>query len=239
MSISAETDLYAPVKAFLEGQGFVVKGEVHGCDLVAVRGAEPPVIVELKKRFTLELVLQGVDRLAVTDAVYLAVPQPGRKASGPSPYDSDVKKLCRRLGVGLLVVDMARAGGHEVEVLLDPTPYQPRKDRKRTARLLGEHARRAGDPNRGGSTRVPIVTAYRQDALRIARILHAHGPLTIKALRDHGAPADVSTILRRDVYGWFERVARATYALTEAGARGLDTFAHALADGSRQRITSV
>ncbi|HEY0837923.1 MAG TPA: DUF2161 family putative PD-(D/E)XK-type phosphodiesterase [Azospirillum sp.] len=230
MSIVAETDLYAPVKAFLEGQGFVVKGEVRGCDLVAVRGSEPPVIVELKKRFTLDLVLQGVDRLAVTDAVYLAVPQPGRKASGPSPYDSGVKKLCRRLGVGLLVVDTARAAGHEVEVLLDPVPYQPRKDRKRAARLLGEHARRAGDPNRGGSTRVPIVTAYRQDALRIARILHAHGPLTIKALRLHGAPADVAAILQSDVYGWFERVARATYALTEAGVRSLDTFAHALAD---------
>ena len=29
----AETALYAPVKRFLEAQGFSVKGEVCGCDL--------------------------------------------------------------------------------------------------------------------------------------------------------------------------------------------------------------
>ena len=227
--IVAETDLYAPVKAFLEEQGFDVKAEIHGCDLVALRDGDPPLIVELKKRFTLELVLQGVDRLGLTDLVYLAVPQPGRKASGASPYDSDVRKLCRRIGVGLLVVDTARAEGHRVEVLLDPVPYAPRKDRKRTARLLSEHARRQGDPNRGGSTRVPIVTAYRQDALRCARLLK-DGPMTLKAMRTAGAPKDVAAILQRNVYGWFVRVVKGTYALTEDGARGVDSFAHALAE---------
>lgn len=228
MSVAAETDLYAPVKAFLEGQGYAVKAEIHGCDLVAVRGGEAPVIVELKRRFTLDLLLQGVDRLSVTDVVYLAVPQPGRRASGPSPYDTGVRKLCRRLGLGLLVVDPARAEGHRVEVLIDPAPYAPRKDRKRAARLLGEHARRAGDPNRGGSTRVPIVTAYRQDALRIARLLHAQGPMTLKAMRAAGAPADVAKILQRDVYGWFSRVALGTYHVSESGVLGLRSFAYAL-----------
>ena len=227
--ITAETDLYAPVKAFLESQGYAVKAEIHGCDLVAVRGDESPVIVELKKRFTLDLLLQGVDRLAVTDVVYLAVPQPGRKSSGPSPYDTGVRKLCRRLGLGLLIVDPARAEGASVEVLLDPTPYTPRKDRKRAARLLGEHKRRVGDPNRGGSTRVPIVTSYRQDALRCARLLRA-GPLSLAALRAAGAPVDVAAILQRNVYDWFERVGRGTYALTEAGIKGVETFAHALAE---------
>ena len=228
MAVAAETELYAPVKAFLEAQGFEVKAEIHGCDLVAVRGAEPPVIVELKKRFTLDLLLQGVDRLSVTDAVYLAVPQPGRKATGPSPYDSDVKKLCRRLGLGLLIVDPARAEAHRVEVLLDPAPYQPRKDKKRATRLLGEHARRTGDPNRGGSNRVPIVTAYRQDALRIARLLEANGPMTLKALRAAGAPKDVAAILQRDVYGWFQRVAFGTYHVSEGGLQGMAAFAYAL-----------
>ena len=228
--VQRETNLYAPVKAFLEGQGYDVKAEIHGCDLVAVRGAEPPLIVELKRRFTLDLLLQGVDRLALTDTVYLAVPQPGRKASGPSPYDSGVQKLCRRLGVGLLVVDTGRAAGHEVDVLLDPVPYSPRKDRKRTHRLLGEHARRVGDPNRGGSTRVAIVTAYRQDALRIARMLR-DGPRTVAALRGAGAPKDVGPMLLRNVYGWFERVGRGTYGLTPAGLRGIEEFAGALAEG--------
>jgi hypothetical protein len=230
--MACESDLYPPVKDFLESQGYAVKGEIGGCDVFAVRGDEPPVIVELKRRFTLELVLQGIDRLAVTDAVYLAVPQPGRRASGAGPYDCEVRKLCRRLGVGLMVVDPERAAERRVEVLLDPAPYVPRRDKARAARLLGEHARRVGDPNRGGSTRVPIVTAYRQDAMRCARLLRDLGPSTLKALRQAGAPPDVAAILQRDVYGWFERVERGVYALAPAGRDGLDRFAHALAESA-------
>lgn len=227
MTTALETDLYGPVKDLLETQGYTVKGEVGGCDLFAVRGDEPPLIVELKRRFTLELVLQGVDRLSVTDLVYVAVPQPGRRTS-PSPYDSGVRKLCRRLGLGLMVVDCARANGHRVDVLSDPVPYAPRRDRKRLGRLLGEHRRRVGDPNRGGSTRQPIVTAYRQDALRCARLLLGQDAMTLAALRAAGAPSDVATILRRDVYAWFERVGRGTYRLRDEGAEALDRFHHAL-----------
>ena len=69
-----ETLLYRPVKAFLEGLGFVVKGEVGRCDLLALRGDDPPVVVigELKLTFNLELVLQGVDRASAWDEVWLA-----------------------------------------------------------------------------------------------------------------------------------------------------------------------
>ena len=69
-----ETDLYPPVKAFLEAQGYAVKSEVEGCDVVAIRGEEPPVIVELKAVFSLALVFQGIARQSVADNVYLAVP---------------------------------------------------------------------------------------------------------------------------------------------------------------------
>ena len=59
-----ETSLYRPVKVFLEGLGFVVKGEVGGCDLVALKGDDLPIVVicELKLTFNLELILQGIDR---------------------------------------------------------------------------------------------------------------------------------------------------------------------------------
>jgi len=33
-----ESDLYQPLKRFLELQGYDVKGEVQDCDVVAVRG---------------------------------------------------------------------------------------------------------------------------------------------------------------------------------------------------------
>jgi hypothetical protein len=93
----SEAALYGPVKRFFESRGFVVKGEVNGCDLVARRGDEPPVIVELKLRFTLGLVLQGIDRLAISERVYLAVPRPPRSARGLSPEAPRVRRLCRRI----------------------------------------------------------------------------------------------------------------------------------------------
>src|ERR1700685_4266114 len=102
--MALESDLYGPVKAFLEGQGYGVKGEVLGCDVVAVRGKEPPVIVELKQTFGIGLVLQGVNRLAISDTIYLAVGAWPKKMR-------DVKKLCRRLGFGLMVVASERADG--------------------------------------------------------------------------------------------------------------------------------
>lgn len=211
--MALESDLYAPVKALLEGQGYAVKGEIRGCDLVGVRGAEPPVIVELKRAFGLGLVLQGVDRLTLSDTVYLAV------GAWPKRL-RDVRRLCRRLGLGLIVVADGRA-----EILLDPAPHAPRKNKRRAGRLLGEHARRVGDPHLGGSApRRPMMTAYRQEALRCARLLADRGPLPLATLREAADAPRAAAILQRDVYGWFERVGRGVYALTPAGLAGLDLF---------------
>ena len=40
-SLPLETTLYPPVKTFLEGLGFAVKGEIGGCDLVALNAERP------------------------------------------------------------------------------------------------------------------------------------------------------------------------------------------------------
>src|SRR5215218_2301074 len=132
-----------------------------------------------------------------------------------------VKKLCRRLGLGLLVVARERA-----DVVLDPAPYKPRSNKRKAGRLLGEHRRRAGDPNLGGSAmRGPMMTAYRQEALRCAALLASNGPMKLAALR---AAADVpraASIMQSDFYGWFERIERGIYGLSPAGRRGLETFA--------------
>jgi hypothetical protein len=208
-----ESDLYAPVKALLEGQGYEVKGEVRGCDVVGVRGAEPPVIIELKRSFGLGLVLQGIDRLAMSERVYLAV------GEWPKRW-KNVRKLCRRLGVGVIIV-----AGDQADVVLDPEPYRPRLDKRKAGRLLGEHQRRVGDPNRGGSsTKVPMMTAYRQQALRCAELLATNGPMRLAALRQAADAPSVARILQDDVYGWFERVERGVYGLSPAGRRGLQSF---------------
>ena len=204
--------LYAAVKRFLEAQGFVAKGEVIGCDIVAVRPGEPPLLVicELKLQFNLDLLLQAADRMTVADSVWLAVPRTRRGRD----RDGRVVKLCRLLGVGLLTVGTDGI----VDVLAEPTPYRPRPNLHRRRRLLREHERRRGDPTPGGSTRRTIMTAYRQRALACAEALQ-HGEASTRSLA--AITPEAPGIVLRNVYGWFERVARGTYRLTDAGHAAL------------------
>ncbi len=211
--MAAETTLYAAVKRFLEAQGFAAKGEVIGCDIVAVRGGEPPILVicELKLQFNLELLLQAVDRMSVADSVWLAVPRTRRGRD----RDRRVVRCCRLLGLGLLTV--GAYGG--VDVLAEPAPYRPRPNQHRRQRLLREHERRRGDPTPGGSTRRTIMTAYRQRALACAEVMR-QGDATTRALA--AVVPEGPGIVLRNMYGWFERVSRGTYRLTEAGRAALE-----------------
>lgn len=215
-----ETDLYPPVKAFLEGQGYTVKGEVGACDVVAVRKDDGLLVVELKLRVTLDLILQGVDRLKLTDCVYLAVPPfSGRTARRRR---REIAGLCRRLGLGLMTVTLHPSG---VQVLADPLPYTPRKNRARAGRLLGEFQARVGDPAAGGSDRTrPGMTAYRQQALSCASHLARNGPTKASEVAAATGIEKARAILYRDVYGWFERTGTGIYTITPKGHDALETF---------------
>jgi hypothetical protein len=209
-----ETALYLPVKRFLEGLGFSVKGEIGGCDLVALSGAEPPVVVicELKLSFNLELVLQAVDRAMASDEVWLAA----RLSTSGKGRESDARyrNLCRRLGFGMLGV----TDKDEVRVLVKPPTAAPRRNPRKRSKLVLEHQRRRGDPTSGGSTRAPIMTAYRQQALACAAAL-AHGPQRPRELRL--VVPEAPKILRGNFYGWFINVERGVYTLTDAGRAAL------------------
>ncbi len=209
-----ETALYLPVKRFLEKLGFTVKGEVGGCDLVALSGDDPPVVVigELKLTFNLELILQAVDRAGACDEVWLAAKMSARGKGRES--DARYRNLCRRLGFGMLAV----TGSGQVEVIVRPATAAPRRDPKKRSRLVAEHNKRKGDPTLGGSTRSPIMTAYRQQALACASAM-ALGPRKIRELKP--AFPNAANILRDNFYGWFERVERGVYGLTDAGRAGL------------------
>ena len=212
-----ESDLYGPIKALLEKQGYEVKGEVGAADVVAWRnGDTEPVIVELKTGFSLVLFHQAIARQTLTDAVYIAVPRgPGRRFLKALKEN---RALCRRLGIGLITVWLR---DEHVEVHLDPAPYRPRQVKARQGRLLREFARREGDPNLGGSVRRGIITAYRQDALRLAAYLAAHGASRGATVAQQTGVANATRVMADDHYGWFERVERGIYALTPAGAKAL------------------
>jgi hypothetical protein len=219
-----EAELYRPVKRFLESQGYEVKGEVGDCDVVGVRGDEPPVIVELKERLCLALLLQAVDRLAVTQSVYVAF-RVGRGHSAAWRTHGDlVHRLLRRVGLGLLTVSTRGV----VTPVLDPGPYRPRTCGDRRRLLLEEFHARAGDPEAGGSPSRPRLTAYRQDVLRCARELSAAGVLRLADLRERSGVERAGPILQDNHYGWFTRVERGHYRLSRKGRRELRDWAQAL-----------
>ena len=202
-----ETELYAPVKTWLEARGFEVKAEVGSCDVVACRDGEDPVIVELKTGFSLALFHQGIDRLRLSDSVYLAVPR--GKGRGWHKSWKDNLALARRLGLGLLTV---RLSDGFVEVHADPGPYAPRKAVRRKGLLLKAFARLDGDPNTGGM-RGSRVTAYRQDAERIAAWLADNGPGRGAVIAKATGVVRATRMMRDNHYGWFEPVSRGVYQL--------------------------
>ncbi len=165
---------------------------------------------------------QAVDRTSACDEIWLAVG--ASKRGRGRENDARVKKLCRFLGFGLLTVTV----DGRVDVVVEPAPWKPRRDAKRRSRIVEEHRRRNGDPVAGGSTRLPQMTAYRQQALAVANAL-AGAP---RRPRDLRIPApDAAKILQGNVYGWFERIERGLYGLTSSGRVALVTWADHFAPG--------
>ncbi|MDE0898504.1 MAG: DUF2161 family putative PD-(D/E)XK-type phosphodiesterase [Longimicrobiales bacterium] len=226
----AEVDLYEPIKRFLEAQGYEVKGEIGACDIVAVRGNEGPVVVELKERLNLVLLLQAADRLQASDEVYVAFRIGKGQSATWRTKRKQVTSLLRRLGLGLLTV----SSRGQVVPVLDPAPYQPRANAGRRDRLLKEFAERVGDPEAGGSPSRKRLTAYRQDALRCARELAAEDGLKLSVIRERADVERAGPILRDNHYGWFERVRTGHYDLSPKGRQDLAEWADALESLGRQ-----
>jgi len=216
-----ESDLYLPLKRFLESQNYKVKGEVHDCDALAVRGKEAPVVVEFKLSLNLKVVLQAVERLSLTPKVYIGIPKQCKSLNHQRKH---IIKLLRMLGLGLLVIDSGQETG-SVDVLLDPGEYRPRKSKYRRERLLGEFVKRVGDPNLGGTEkRKGIMTAYRQQALQIARFLQKQGATKASHIARTLEEPKARDILYRDVYGWFDRVALGVYELSPRGKKEISLW---------------
>lgn len=200
-----------------------MRSEVHHCDLCAVRG-DDLIVVELKRRLNLELVLQAARRQRITDSVYVAVPRP--KSMGRGTPWRDIRHVLRRLELGLLLVTLGRRP--RVEVALHPAPYQRQKRKALRRALIEEVNGRSAEHNRGGSSKTPLVTAYREQALHLAWLLHEHGPRTPRQLRELGATAKAQPILYANVYGWFDRIGHGVYALGNTGRAALQQFSHVI-----------
>ena len=208
-----ESDLYLPIKTHLQTLGFEVKGEIKNCDIVAKKD-DDIIIIELKLTLNITLLMQAVDRFTLADNVYIAIP---KQTTMFKKKSKQVKKLIARLGLGLIIVDIQKTQQY-VEVINDPQDYTPRKNKRKQTALLKEFTLRQGDTQKGGSTRSKAgLTAYRQRSIRIATFLltqpTAKGAEIDKAIDEPQA----TQFLRDNYYGWFNKVDRGVYEISEQG----------------------
>ncbi|QMV43521.1 DUF2161 domain-containing phosphodiesterase [Cohnella cholangitidis] len=249
MAVKLETELYPPVKGFFTERGYEVKAEIRGCDLVAYRAdLANPIIVEMKKTFTLPLLLQGIDRQKTGAAVWLAVERNRTKRGAHNQRFTEITALCRRLNLGFLTVTFFRTKSPVLEVWCEPAGNEPTplassalgqlaaesspsyqsapagRRKSKAAKLLKEFNARSGDYNVGGSTKRKLVTAYRERAIQCALALECHGPSAPRQVRDWTHCPTAAAQLQHNYYGWFRRVAKGIYELTPAGQAALRQY---------------
>lgn len=215
---ATETDLYPPIKEFLDRNGYTVRSEVRDCDITATKDDEL-VVIELKRNFTTALLIQATQRQRVADSVYIAIPRPAYGLG--TRRGRQMCHLVRRLELGLIVVDPIAS---QMQIVFHPLPFDRKRDGRGRRSILEEIDGRSGEYNVGGSSRTPLITAYRESAIMIACLLRDRSPLSPREMRLSGSGAKTQSILQNNHYGWFERVDRGMYALTAAGKAALEDY---------------
>lgn len=217
MSKRYEVDLYHPVEVYFTELGYDVKAEVNDCDVVAMKN-DQLVIIELKKTVNVTLLIQATKRQRMTNQVYIAIPKP--TYSLKSRKWQDICHLLRRLELGLLVVSIKGKSGF-VENIHEPKSFSRKKSmsqsKNKKEKLIREVTGRSENYNIGGSNKVKIHTAYKEDAIHIATCLDYFGTLSPKKLRELGTGDKTASILQKNYYSWFKRVSRGIYQLTDLG----------------------
>jgi hypothetical protein len=219
-----EVDLYKPIQTHLLLEGYEVYGEVNDCDIVAVKGDEL-VVIELKLTLSVDLLIQAAKRQRLTDIVYIAIPRPNERLN--SKRWADKCHLIRRLELGLIVVSFPGKRA-KADIIIHPAPFHRSKSmaqsKLKRARILTEIKGRSANFNVGGSNRTKIMTSYKENCIQIACYLEHCGPLSPKLLIEKGTGPKTSSILTKNFYGWFERIKRGTYIISEKGRQEIKEY---------------
>lgn len=169
--IMKETELFSPVKLWLEHGGYRVysevmpaKGTMRRADVLGLHGGVTTV-VELKRTLSLDLMAQAIEWKRYAHLIYAAVPATSRHKKTPGAHDCIhplAKKILVEHGIGLLYVN-----GDKVDQVV-----RPRLNRKIFPILresLNEyHETHSPD---GGSSKGGHITPYRTTMLRVREFL--------------------------------------------------------------------
>ncbi|MDC3417640.1 DUF2161 domain-containing phosphodiesterase [Aquibacillus salsiterrae] len=220
-----EADLYEPIQKYFKRKGYDVYGEVKDCDVAVIKD-DLLIIVELKLNLSVDLLIQATKRQRLSEHVYIAIPKP-KKFKPRSKKWRDICHLVQRLELGLILVSFL-GERKRVEIILEPTPFQRPVSRGKAKYLrqaiIKEIDGRSADYNTGGSNRQQIMTAYRENCVQIACYLEQHGELSPKQLIRMGTGKKTQSILNKNYYGWFVRVKRGIYVLSDKGKLEMNAY---------------
>ena len=221
-----EKDLFKPIHDYFEKLGYNVNGEVKDCDITALKDNEL-IIIELKRSLNLQLLIQAVKRQRITENVYIAIPRPNY-----STFSKKWRNLCllvRRLELGLITVSFEN-NIKTVNIVIEPSFFDRKKSmqstKKKRKNITNEIDGRHGNYNVGGSTRTKLLTAYKENSIHIACCLETFDKLSPKKLKELGTGNKTQSILNKNYYGWFEKIERGIYKLTEKGQIELKEYPH-------------
>ena len=196
-------------------------------DVVAIKQQEW-VAVELKTSFTLKLLLQATQRQKLAQQVYVAIPAPSGRQRFSKAF-KEYEHLLKRLELGLILVHFKETPW--AQIVFEPKEY-PRgpilsRNKKKSAAAISEAKGRHEDYNTGG-TNGKLVTVYREKALLTASLLLEHGEMKVRDLQEMTGNNKMQTLLRSNHYGWFEKVSRGIYKLSNTGEEALKTYSNVI-----------
>lgn len=217
-----ESDLFEPIKKFFTDDGYCGDGEVEGIDLYLEKDGLTTA-VELKKTLDFKSIQQAALDQKICDFVYIGIFRPKDLYSKTG---RDKIYLLKRLGIGLICVS-ARSGHAEVisePVVSELSAFQKRH-KDRAAFVKEEFKNRKARSNTGGVNKTALLTVYKEQSLLLLYHLERlGGESSGKQLRELTGIQKSTSILYDNYNGWFERVSKGIYGISEKGLAVLTAY---------------
>lgn len=213
-----ETELYEPIKRYFVQNGYEIQAEVKNCDVACIKDKRL-TIIELKTKFNLKLLYQAMDRKTMADNVYVAI---GRPTNFKNKETKNMIKILQKLDIGLITVSLD-SKINTVQIIHSPNENKI-KQTSRKMGVINEIQKRNIDINVGGSTtKDPVLTAYREKCIYLVCILQVIGTAKPSGIKRQFNIENPSGILRNNYYGYFDKVSRGIYCLSQNGEDMLES----------------
>ncbi|MFV0520136.1 MAG: DUF2161 family putative PD-(D/E)XK-type phosphodiesterase [Lachnospirales bacterium] len=228
-----EKDLFPIIKDYFEKKGYKVNAEVRNCDVV-VQKENYFAIIELKLALNITLIHQALNRLTITENVYIAIKKPKKN------YFKERQKMLRlvkRLNIGLIVIN-PDIKENKLEILFNPKDIDTTPPKTKKGELVKkEISGRKLDLNKGGVNKTKLLTAYKDLSIRIACICEIYTIVNVKFLKENFDIDNAYSILYNNFHGYFIRYGNGDYGISDKGLTALnDENIKALADIYRKDI---